>query len=603
MILLEMGTTTVSVRTRHLQQMEISGLIPELISLIFQGYTMDFRIAFNHFFESETERFKGLVHGHSPIPAEVNSSSGIDMIVTADTGLVYLVSDVGSPGWAGRIESLARFPGAVWKGSPVVSDIDGDQIPDIFTVSTNSTLYAFNGLGDPFHIDTDTTPGSLGMPDSIISLPMMIEIDSDTLHEVLLLSSDEDSVFMNIIGSSVDIEGGREIGFGISRVSLTDGVLISNPSAAAANDSVNGFFYLTRRGETPELRLVRFADDGVFLTEHYRELSCCVPEGPLLLPCSGDIDGDGFDDLILSIPEVGLMYWSPEEARIVIYKDDQVMSPPALEDIDGDGVLETAVCDGKNLFLFTGFGVLETDWPVSIDNKASLIEGRRKEYSQPIIEDIDGDERCEIIFNIAGDLHAFEIDSNPVDGWPITGAGAGLETPAFFKDNGNDLSIFITGRADVTEGINVGKSDSSLDVSCALCYNTANRFLPDKGWSFYRHDIFGSGRQLSSELSLPAEKVIDERTFICYPNPARGKNMTVRISISLAAEVKINILNIEGESILEVNRTHLYSSGNKVPFEASVPVGKLASGIYICYLEINAGQESWRGAKKFAVIR
>jgi len=351
------------------------------------------------------------------------------------------------------------------------------------------------------------------------------------------------------------------------------------------------------------MRLVRFTDNGEFSNEYYRELQCLVPEGSLLLPSSGDVGGDGFDELILSVPKAGLIYWSPKEDRIFTYENDNVLSPPALEDIDGDGVLETAVRDGKNLFLFTGFGILESDWPVSVDNKVSLVEDFRDGYSQPIIEDIDEDGRCEIIFNLGGDLHAFEMDSNPVDGWPVAGTGTGLETPAFFKGGGNELRIFMIGRTDIVEGINVNGSDSSMDVSCAVCYNTENSFLPDKGWSFFRHDIFGSGRQLSSESSLPAEKTINERTFVCYPNPVRGRNMTVRISISSVAEVKINILNIEGESVLEINRTHQYSSGNKVPFEAIVPVGDLASGIYICYLEINSIQKSWRGARKFAVIR
>ena len=567
------------------------------------GHTMNFRISFDHFFESEKVQINGLIQGHSPIPAEVNSSGGIDMIVTADTGLVYLISDVGAPEWTDRIELLAEFPGAVWRGPPVVSDIDDGQNPEIFAVSANNTLYGFNYLGEPFIIDVDGTPGSLDMPDSILSLPMMIEIDGDTLSEVLILSSVEDSVFINIIGSSVAIEGAHEIGDGVFRVPFAGGSLMSNPSAAAASGSIDGFFCLTRRESgTSELRLVRFVDGG-FSTEYYRVLSCLVPEGPLLLPSSGDIDGDGFDELVVSVPGTGLIFWSPEGDRFTIYGNNYVMSPPALEDIDGDGILETAARDAKTLFLFTGFGVLKENWPVSIDTRVSLLEGCRGEYSQPIIEDIDEDEECEIIFNIMGNLHAFEIGSNCVDGWPIIGAGGGLETPAFFEGSGNDLRIFITGRTNLTGNINVNNSGSAMDVSCALCFNTASRFFPDRGWSFYRHDISGTGRQSASGSSLPAGKIIDERTFICYPNPVRTTNLTVRISISSPADVKICILNIEGEKVLETKRNHPYSSGNNVPFEASVPVDNLAGGIYICYLEISAGKESWRGARKFAVVR
>ncbi|MDZ7860246.1 MAG: hypothetical protein U5O15_06210 [Candidatus Krumholzibacteriota bacterium] len=566
------------------------------------GYKMNFLLSFGHLFNGESVEFEGLVRGHSPIPADVNLSGGIDMIVTADTGLVYLISDAGAAGWTDRITRLNEFPGAVWKTSPVVSDIDGDGIMEIFAVSRGGNLYALDALGNPFNIDVDATSHSLEIPDTIISFPMMMEADGDTLKELLVLSSDQDSVFMNIVGSSVDIEGSDEIGDGVLRAAFAGGELISNPTAFYVNGSP-GFLCLTRSGSNANVCIVRFGGAGDFSTDIYGELHCPVAEGSLLTPSSGDIDGDGSDELVVSIPGTGLLYFSPVKGQIKLYENDNVMSTPSLEDIDGDGILETAAHDRENLFLFTGFGVLKGDWPVSIGDQAAAFACLQDEYSQPLIEDVDGDGECEVIFNIAGNLHAYESDSDRLAGWPITGAGSGLETPAFFKDDEDNLSIFITGRTDLVEGVNSVSVDSVSGKSSAVCYNTGNHFFNDRGWSFYRHDISGSSRQSASEASLTVEEVIDKETFICYPNPVESQNLTVRVSISSHAEVEINILNIEGERILRINRTHSYSSGNRVPFEASVPVEGLVSGIYICYMEIKAGGESWSDAKKFAVVR
>jgi len=566
------------------------------------GHTMNFLVSFGDLFNGESVQFDGLVRGHSPIPADVNSSGGIDIIVTADTGFVYLVSDAGAAGWTDRISILNEFPGAVWKTSPVASDIDGDGIMEIFAVSRGGNLYALDGLGNPFNIDVDATPYSLEIPDTIISLPMMVETDGDTLKELLILSSDQDSVFMNIVGSSVDIEGASEIGDGVLRVAFAGGELISNPTAFYVNDSP-GFLCLARNGPSADVCIVRFGGSGDFSTDIYGELHCPVAEGSLLKPSSGDIDGDDSDEMVVSIPETGLLFFSPVKGEIKLYENDKVMSPPSLEDIDGDGILETAARDGENLFLFTGFGVLKGDWPVPVGDQAAVFASLKDEYSQPLIEDVDGDGKCEVIFNIAGNLHAYESDSGPLPAWPITGAGCGLETPAFFKDNDDNLSIFIAGRTGIAEGINSVSADSVSGKSSAVCYNTANHFFDGGGWSFYRHDISGSCRQSASEASLTVEEVIDKETFICYPNPVKSQNLNVRVSISSPAEVEINILDIEGERILRINSTHSYSNGNRVPFEASVPVEDLASGVYICYLEIKAAGENWSDAKKFAVVR
>jgi hypothetical protein len=124
-----------------------------------------------------------------------------------------------------------------------------------------------------------------------------------------------------------------------------------------------------------------------------------------------------------------------------------------------------------------------------------------------------------------------------------------------------------------------------------------------QSWPFYRRDTGGSGRQETPVHQGSVTALVDERSFICYPNPATTDFVTVRLVITSDADVRIRVMTVEGEVVVDRRRSHRWSTGSTVPFEEDIPTDSMASGIYICQVEIRGESGTWSGSRTFAVVR
>ena len=324
--------------------------------------------------------------------------------------------------------------------------------------------------------------------------------------------------------------------------------------------------------------------------------------GGLLVPAAGDIGGGGRDCLVSAVPGSGLCFWDlGSPARFVTAPlRGSNPSPPVLADVDGDGTLETALRDDEYLYLFSGFGTPARGWPKRLD-EASAARDRSAPQAPPVIADINGDGAREIVFRVSGDLRAFDFSGREIDGWPLPGEGVAGGSVALLKGEAGGLYLFdcASSVSYVEGGGSAGSGDAV--VSLRRC-NLGVAYQDLQAWPFYRHDAWGTGRQLPSSESSPRERV-DPATFIVYPNPAQGSSFTARVLVSAPARVTVTIFNIEGEKVVERTLDHSWFAGSAVPFEESFSTAEFSGGVYICRIEIAGDGWSWTGAKKFAVIR
>ncbi len=580
-----------------------SGVVLSEISA--SGPIMSFRLSLEAFPNRVEAELAGDVTGISPVPFN-GQTGGVDILLAADTGLVYAVRGTESEIWAGSVELIGEFPQESWVGPPALGDVDGDLVHEIFLISDSFSLCALDAEGAFHPVDSDETPGILALEDSMVSLPVMIETDSDTMPELLFLSNSSDSVYINIAYSSGGFRYGRVIGNGIWRWAQVEGKLFSNPAAALVADGQgqlkDGFFFAANGPEgSAYLHFIGGFSSGAFSMTRSRRLPFYVPDGLILQPSAGDVDGDGSDEMVIPVPGEGMVFWSPSTGRISVYASAEDISPPSLEDVDGDGVLDTAFRGRKYLYQLTGMGVLAYGWPVRLDPVVMKLEESIESYAQPLISDVDGDGECEILFNIAGDIHAYEFGGRACQDWIVPGPGFGVETPAVFPGHQGELTLITVGSGSIVEAgydYETGPEPGSI----VSIHNTGRPFLAERGWFSYRHDPGGSGRQEKSIQTSAVEGIIDENSFICYPNPVYEEVMNVRISIFGPASVKITILNIEGERVLESNAEHIYSDGSMVPYDEAVDLSGLAGGVYICRLDVKSSGKRWTGARKFAVV-
>ncbi len=553
--------------------------------------------------------FNGWTGGVSPIPADVDGVGGEDIIVPADTGFVYVVPGADSLDWSGHVNLSKEIPGAVWSGSPVICDVDDASPPEIFITSTDGYLYAFHFDGTPYHVDSDDSPGALKLHGSCAVSPMVVEADGDTLPEVLALSSSEDSSFAYLIGCSDSWPGtnGAMIADGVIELPVLDGRVISHPARGSVigpgSDLLDGFYVSTVDGEGRiHLHYVPLISEMLPL-EVVEPFSAHVPGGRepgfTLTPASGDLDRDGSDEMVIAFPGNMLVYYRPPSSVHWHSLRSSHPSPPVLADVTGDGVLETIIRDKVFLYLLTDQGIPVTGWPLRLSE--SLVEFEVNEYpAPPVVGDVQGDGRDEIIFRIGGDLYAYDVSGNVIEGWPRGGEGCSPSSPALLRGQDGIIYLFITGSFQI---IGEDRSGVFSVVSSMRRYAIEDPSSADLTWPFYRHDKGGSSRQFPSTSSHDQERFVDPETFICYPNPAEGKSITLRISLFAPARVRIQVLNIEGEKVVELQSAHDWFEGSEVPFEQEISTDLMSSGIYICYVELEGDGWQWRGSTKFAVIR
>ncbi len=584
-----------------------SGILVDGISA--PGEYMDLAVTFDASSEMVRVDLPGYVRELSPVA--INYYSGRNDLVTAvDTGLVLYAYNVSSADWAGEIDTIVSIADAVWSGPPIACNAGVDGMLGIFITTLDGMFYAFHTDGTPYPVGDPSALGSLRLEGDLSAAPIAAELDGDIYSEVILLCSTADSTFLYIVGFSETWEGSdwETAGTDIIRLSLMEGRLLSHPAWGRVRDldlaiDYEGLYIATLRDEgdlfvnyIPLLpRYITFEQS----IEPISRLVGTLGSAPrsLCTPAAGNIHDSYYpgDVGVFTIQGVGLIYYHPLGDFHVIELGGTSISPPAFADLDQDGAMETVLRNRYKLYIFQGFGALANEWPKDIPQALLDLENGSA-HASPVIADLDGDIKSDVIFRVGGDLYAFSLAGSLLDGWPIPGEGRSPSTPMLVETEDEGLYLFVAGSYD-----RLGETGAVTSSSLR------RQILPDAeflhtSWPFFRRDFLGSSNQ-----AIPVQFIrydhIDERSFICYPNPAKGDYFTVRVMLhDYAGVVGITLFNLEGEVVYSVQSRHESASGSLIPFEERIPTKNLAAGIYICRLVVK-GPKDWEGVKKVAVIK
>jgi M6 family metalloprotease-like protein len=573
------------------------------------GHFMTFRTRFSPAMDFVRSELAGNASKLSPIPVDLDGDGAEDLVVASDTGLIYIADGAGAPAWSGSFTKIVDIPGAVWTGPPVFCDIDDDGTLEIFIASRDATLYAFEPSGAPFTIDDDGSPGSLKLRGDLASSPVALDVDSDALLEIAVFSSTSDSTFATVLNSSTatPANGWRQKGTIGAEKGIFDGRLASHPvigALPATSGEIIGIGIARHRSvQTLDFVFLLPASgpSGAIVVLPSKEIGAYP--GGLFAPAAGDIGGSGFDCFVSTVPGSDLCYWDLESPNrfVTVPLRGSNPSSPVLGDVDGDGTLETALRDDEYLYLFSGFGTPARGWPKKLD-EASAARDRSAPHSPPVISDVNGDGKREIVFRVSGDLRAYDFSGREIEGWPLPGEGVAGGSIALLKGESGGLYAFdCASIVSYATGISGGTESGDAVVSLRR-YDLGVAYQDNQAWPFYRHDAQGTGRQLPSGESSPRERV-DPATFIVYPNPVTGGSFVARVLVSAPARVKVTVFNIEGEKVVDRTLDHTWFAGSAVPFETGFSTASFSGGVYICRIEVTGDGWSWTGAKKFAVIR
>ncbi len=318
-----------------------------------------------------------------------------------------------------------------------------------------------------------------------------------------------------------------------------------------------------------------------------------------LQPVSGDLDGDGRDELITLShggsfhvtaidPDGGIEITQlPQQLSAGV---DEMIPSPSLADVDGDGFLEVIAVAGRTVHAIrASSGLNQSGFP-----SAAPMHHEAGDFTlSPVMVDLDGDGRQEILAGGPTGVSGFDDDGVFLPGFPLL-----TETPIAFSPVLADLEGSVGVKI-------VGLTQERLYAWDPVRLMAGYRGV-DVGWGQDGFDASGSyshRRRQAAPVPTPDTHLLPSSRAYCYPNPVDGESIAhLRFFLSAVATVQLEVFDAIGE---RVDRLSFDASSFTVPAENEIQwsTADYASGLYICRLEARTASEQQHVIVRMAVSR
>jgi hypothetical protein len=487
------------------------------------------------------------------------------------------------------------FPieGMVVKSSPLISDVDGNSIGEIYFGSDNGNLYGYTIAGYPQY----GFPFSAG--DNIRSSVAVGDVDNDGVTEI---------VFGSYNGKLFVLSP-----FGSEKMTYTQsGYIIGSPALVDLDgDEDLEIIFTTQSG----------ADGMVYAIHHDGNdvdgFPADISEKMMVGAAVGDIDNDGvydivvctWDDHVYAIDASG-----NTKSGFPFTSTNRFNAPPTLVDIDGDGYLEIIAGndngllhilnhdgtemasfntgddirggisvadlndDGSLELLFVGYddmihvwnpldGEELEGWPIDMDYNS---------LTEPVTADLDNDGDLEVVTAMKnGMVYVLHHDGTPFFGFP-TNLGGNIESSPAIGDLDGDGDYEIA--FGTTQGLQV------FDIKT------------DKGsresWMLHRGSLDRSGLYSMTLLSTDDLDDITPENFYVSPNYPNPFNPSTQIDIytDQKSDLTVNIFDATGRLVNVLINKNLEAGTYSIKWEGNNRQGlSMPTGVY--FIQVLSGTE------------
>ncbi|MCX6133455.1 MAG: T9SS type A sorting domain-containing protein [Ignavibacteriales bacterium] len=276
------------------------------------------------------------------------------------------------------------------------------------------------------------------------------------------------------------------------------------------------------------------------------------------------------------------------------------ISSIAAGDIDRDGQKDIVVVAGDRVCALNRSGSYLSGFPVVLHDGVSYA-------GDPIIGDLNGDGSQEIALCMTnGELAVYDQAGRIIAGFPIQLTSSGQPAIAAFW-NGSKGTIGIVGVPTMPSSEPIQRpaetsASTSGSASGMRAIELTTGYAPYliSGWTQYlmnsRHSNYDASadapKSYSSEF-LPRSRVYN------WPNPVSGSTTQIRYYTSEDASISIQILDLAGAKVAELNATSRGGMDGEVVWDVS----NVQSGVYLARIEAKGASFSEVAVIKIAIVK
>jgi hypothetical protein len=556
--------------------------------------------------------------------ADLDGDDSLEVVVPADSGSLFLIRPDGQAyrdrdGDPATLDASIAAAGARWIGPPAVGDADGDGMPEIVASDAEGAVWAWNGedLTELVDGDGDTsTVGLLRGLDPLLTPPLLLQADGDPGLEIAVAAADGESVAVHLLDGSTGGDQDPLFGGGWPRRVRVD--RISNLARARVVGTggwpASGLFVAgwDDSAGTARLHFLPTGAPGEPPPPDWASASRVVDLGPLGEPvpgaalAAGDMDGREGDEAVCVFASGRVAFIGSTGRVTVVPVGDGALSGPALVDVEGDGTLEVALLGESRVHLYEFNGAPATGFPRSIEPPPAHPPAGGVPASGVAGPEAPGGGRS-VVFALAdGRLVARRESGLAPAGWPLGGEAGTSGAPAIADVDGDGaLDLVSLGPFGTIAGV-TGIRDSVLTREI-----TGVRIVelgapgPGGGWRQALADAANSARAVGGPLAS-GTGAVEPGSFFCYPNPVTGRTARVRVILNGRSRVEVEFYNVEGERAGPGGTFDANPSGSPgTPFDREFDLMELASGVYLCRIEVVSleGRGDFTGVFTLAVRR
>lgn len=280
--------------------------------------------------------------------------------------------------------------------------------------------------------------------------------------------------------------------------------------------------------------------------------------------------GDGIivsrgDGKVCSVSDSGIINWERKFEGFSFYT-----SPAIAEN-------NTIIVVGDELHSLNINGAENPGFPIKLDTISP--------QSSPVVGDIDGDGKCEIIIGlINGSIVAYKTTGETADFFPLSVGESVYSTPLLCDIDKNQKIDIIVG------------CDDGYLYAWEFPWSFGKLPWPMLHGNPENNGIFYGEEEVAQ---IPPD-IFEREEFYIYPNPVLQNGGWIRYISGDANRVKISIIDIAGNIKCEFDG-EVGKSNQAV--QIRIPIENLTGGVYIARVEVFIDNRSMVRFKKFSLIK